>query len=550
MLSRLDQLVLALALVSGALGCRASEPEPLVVLIGLDGASLDVVDELRARGELPNFDRLIRSGASGPLQSWASKPIMSDHLRRGFWSPIVWTSIATGKIPEKHGVRDFVLPVPGTSSVVVRSDEEPVRAEMILPELHGTFPLRLELRLRSHPPVGEQSVRVILNGGPIDTVQTAVDWTDVALTIPAERLAPVSNRVELVFSRQRDGRAGELASLRVVDSGGSEVFSLDPPYAQERLARGFLAPRGKLTEVQSVHWKSKPFWSLLGEAGVPVGIVGYWGTWPAYPVNGFLVSSRMGIREQRSGSSRLTWPEELAVELEALSPTVDDLDEMFARLHVDECEPPLIDSQSVLKKILMQDEYYVRIARELLPKMSSGMFALYLRAIDVAGHPTFHWRSGAAIPEECPEIVRGVMDATYVQVDRWLGRVLDALPRRAHVVLVSDHGMQPIEGGGHHAPFGLFVASGDGIRRGATFHGSTVLDVAPTMLHLLGAPVPLDMDGKVLASVFESSWLNAHLPHYVDVDTSFSPETDAAANGSDEASEDALEQLRSLGYIE
>ena len=256
----------------------------------------------------------------------------------------------------------------------------------------------------------------------------------------------------------------------------------------------------------------------------------------------------MGIREQRTGSDRLTWPEDLATELEPLAPRVDDLEATFERLHVSECEPRLIDTQSVLKKILMQDEYYVRIAKKLLPTMESGLFAIYLRSIDVAGHPTLHWRHGAAVPDGCPESVRGVMDATYDQVDRWIAEVLEALPSRATVVLVSDHGMQPIEGGGHHAPFGLFVASGEGIRRGSTFRGSTVLDVAPTMLHLLGSSIPLDMDGKMLASIFESAWLRSHAPRYVDADTSLSP--DASIPATEALVPTRSKQLRALGYIE
>ncbi len=538
--------VMIVTFLVGGLSCRSRSPEPLVVLIGLDGASLDFVDELRARGELPTFDRLIRTGVSGPLQSWASKPIVSENLRRGFWSPIVWTSIATGKIPEKHGVRDFVLPVPGSSSVFIGAEAGPARAVVTLPELDGSAPLRLVLRLRSHRPVGEQSVQIFLNGELLETVRVPVEWTELGVPISSARLVPIENVLELVFSRQHDQRAAELAVAAVEDADGRVVFSLEPAYARERLGEGFLTPRGRLTEVQSVHWRAQPVWNLLGEESIPVGVVGYWGTWPAYPVNGFLVSSRMGIREQRTGSVRLTWPEELAKQLEPLAPNVDDLSTTFESLGVDQCEPRLIDSQSVLKKILIQDEYYVRIAQELLPRMDSGLFTIYLRSIDVAGHPTLHWRHGAPIPEGCPESVRGVMDATYGQIDRWLAEVLEALPRRATVVLVSDHGMQPIEGGGHHAPFGMFVASGDGVRSGGTFRGSTVLDVAPTLLHLLGASVPLDMDGKVLASIFESSWLASHPPRYVDADTSLELE----AGGPVEASEDALEQLRALGYIE
>jgi len=146
----------------------------LVVFIGLDGASLDIVDDLRADGALPTFDRLIRTGVSGPLQSWAS--------------------IATGKIPEKHGVRDFVLPVPGSSSVFMSSE-----ADVTLPELHGSLPLQLVLRLRSHRPAGEQSVQILVNNVAIETARVPVEWTEVTFALPAEVLAPVRNELTLVF---------------------------------------------------------------------------------------------------------------------------------------------------------------------------------------------------------------------------------------------------------------------------------------------------------------------------------------------------------------
>ena len=52
---------LTLVVVTCLGACNPRAPEPFV-------ASLDIVDELRARGELPTFDRLIRTGVSGPLQ--------------------------------------------------------------------------------------------------------------------------------------------------------------------------------------------------------------------------------------------------------------------------------------------------------------------------------------------------------------------------------------------------------------------------------------------------------------------------------------------------
>ncbi|MCZ7384162.1 MAG: alkaline phosphatase family protein, partial [Candidatus Methanoperedens sp.] len=54
------------------------------------------MDSLRPAGKLPNFDRLIKEGVSGPLRTL--KPILS---------PIIWTSIATGKTPDKHGIFGF-----------------------------------------------------------------------------------------------------------------------------------------------------------------------------------------------------------------------------------------------------------------------------------------------------------------------------------------------------------------------------------------------------------------------------------------------------------
>jgi predicted AlkP superfamily phosphohydrolase/phosphomutase len=543
---------------SGSLaGCQKPGRAPLVVVIQLDGAGLDLVDELRADGRLPNFDRLMATGTSGPLQSWPSLRVMRTSVRRTIASPIVWTSIATGKIPEKHGVRDFVLPVPGTASAWIGSEEGPARGEILLPEIGGVPPHELRVKLRSFTPVGEQQVGVFWNGDELDTVSLPVEWTTLTVPLPASSLRPAQNRFELLFEKQsrpsdhgassdRRRLAAEVAFVDVVDARGKTLLSLDPAVARERFVRGFYPPRGQLTEIQSVHWRAKPVWTLLGDAGVPVGIIGHWGTWPAYPVNGFLVSSRMGIRQTRGGSNRLTWPEALASEIAPLAPDVDDLEPTFERLHLAECAPRLIDRQSVLKKILIQDTYYVRLARTLLAGRDSGLFGVYLRSIDVAAHVMLPWRNGAPLPEGCPDKVRGIVDEVYVQIDAWIGDILEVLPPDAHVFVVSDHGMQQLQGTGDHALFGLLIAHGDRIRPAHRQFGSTVLDVAPTLLHLFGQPVPLDMDGKVLASVFDPAWFRTSSIRFVDADTSLSPD---GAIPTD-VSEEALEELRALGYIE
>ncbi len=56
---------------------------------------------------------------------------------------------------------------------------------------------------------------------------------------------------------------------------------------------------------------------------------------------------------------------------------------------------------------------------------------------------------------------------------------------------------------GYHDPVGLVLMRGAGIRRGAEIGECTNLDLAPTMLHLLGLPIPAHMRGRVLEEALE-----------------------------------------------
>lgn len=68
-----------------------------VIVIGLDGADWNIINPLLARGKLPHLGRLIKEGSSGVLETV-----------RPTKSPVIWTSIATGKTMLKHGVLDWV----------------------------------------------------------------------------------------------------------------------------------------------------------------------------------------------------------------------------------------------------------------------------------------------------------------------------------------------------------------------------------------------------------------------------------------------------------
>lgn len=56
---------------------------------------------------------------------------------------------------------------------------------------------------------------------------------------------------------------------------------------------------------------------------------------------------------------------------------------------------------------------------------------------------------------------------------------------------------------GNH-PDGIFLAHGPNIRKGTKIEGAKILDIAPTILHMMDVKIPKDMDGKVLKGIFKA----------------------------------------------
>ncbi len=67
-----------------------------VLLVGLDGATFDIIRPLVDEGRLQNLARILEQGASGGLQS-SMPPI----------TPTAWTTVSTEKYPGKHGIYNF-----------------------------------------------------------------------------------------------------------------------------------------------------------------------------------------------------------------------------------------------------------------------------------------------------------------------------------------------------------------------------------------------------------------------------------------------------------
>ncbi len=117
-------LAASLMLAAGAGRARASAdgvtdapPGRRVLLVGLDGADWQAIDPLARAGRLPVFARLRDHGRTGILL--ATPPLVS---------PILWTTIATGRRPEDHRILDFMVDLPGGGQAPVPSSERRVAA--------------------------------------------------------------------------------------------------------------------------------------------------------------------------------------------------------------------------------------------------------------------------------------------------------------------------------------------------------------------------------------------------------------------------------------
>jgi len=97
---------------------------------------------------------------------------------------------------------------------------------------------------------------------------------------------------------------------------------------------------------------------------------------------------------------------------------------------------------------------------------------------------------------------------------------------------------------GCHRREGIFIAQGPALKKDQQLPEASILDLAPTILHLLNEPVPRIMDGEVLANIF----LVPGEVRYQEEDTGEFGEFDSQAL-SDEETAQVEERLRSLGYL-
>lgn len=445
--------VLVVALVAG--GCSAPEPAPTapILLIGVDGLEWSVLAPMVRDGELPHLRSLMERGTFGKLETL--EPTVS---------PVIWTTIATGRRPEEHGIHGFVRPSKGT---------EPQR-------LYS----RLDRRVRA-------------------------------------------------------------------------------------------------------------FWNVLSDAGQRVHVVGWFVTYPAEPIRGFMVSQFASLEAEREfwkgtlreGVPNQTYPDsfidELAPEILAAPAEAAGLkSRIFGPEHpgaTDGWEAPLIEHTLWA---LEADTLYGGIAEKILrADPDFDLLAVYFGGTDVVGHRFWRYfrpRGYRHPPTQAQRDEFGeVIPNYYRYVDERIGRLLSELPDLATVLVVSDHGMETVghelyferltdveamNSGHHYGPLpGVIIAAGAGIRAGSADRLAglraadieplgSVLEVVPTLLYLRGLDLARDMEGAVMESILDEKLLSERPARFIDT-YERPPEPGEPSEVDPELEEEMIERFRSLGYI-
>src|SRR2546426_4473498 len=86
---------------------------PRTLVVGFDGATLEMCDRWRAQGRMPVLDGLMAEG------SWARMRSVFP-----FNSAVAWTTLVSGVSPGRHGIFDFVLPRENQYSLRVATGDD------------------------------------------------------------------------------------------------------------------------------------------------------------------------------------------------------------------------------------------------------------------------------------------------------------------------------------------------------------------------------------------------------------------------------------------
>lgn len=549
-----------------------------VLIFGIDGATFEVMNPLLEEGLLPNLESLIAEGVRGPLRS-TFPPISAS----------AWVTFLTGKNPGKHGVFGFQnLNLSRYSSfdeTLVNSSFFRGRTLLDYAGSRGKRILSYRVPL-TYPP---WPINGILVSGPPtpDRKKVYCEPADFArrfeafTTLSHDELerAQKANRIEAIedgsrlelevmyeATREAIARGDDLviAFTGIIDAlhhrfwrfhdPGHPLYDPRAPELNRTAIRRWYEHVDTL--VGRVLADLSPEWTVF--------VVSDHGGGPA-PLKLFNVNcwlKRLGLlAENRQETVRVTGIGQRGVE--------------WARYHV--------PAKSLIKRLLPQwAKRTVRNLRQGTHRVKwseTKAYALGLYYPVSAINLNLRGRQPQGVLEpgaEAEGVKRRIVaelreamdpatgarlvDEVYTKEELYSGEYLPNIP---DIVFVHrpgyyiGYGMEGIVGevpeselkqiSGSHTLDGVFIARGPSVRRGVELEGAWLGDILPTALYLTGAPIPADLDGRVLTDAVYPEFLRAHALCVEELAPE--AESSAAQQLADEEEKEMRKFLKGLGYI-
>ncbi len=324
-----------------------------------------------------------------------------------------------------------------------------------------------------------------------------------------------------------------------------------------------------IRRISNLSRKTKAFWNILNQNGKRCIVVGWWPSHPAEPLRGVMVSNHFPLSVSQHPETPMApgtvWPEALAASLAELrvhgAEITGDMLRMFAKdfAALDQTNDKSLHD---LAGIIAESMSIHAAATELIEHQEWDVAAIYYVGIDHFSHRFMRFHAGKTPRKQAPEarMFAGVVANAYRYHDVMLGRLLALAGDDCSVMLTSDHGFHsdrllpdyiPAEAAGpaaEHRNFGVFCMRAPGVAGGNEIFGATILDIAPTVLHLAGLPSGADMDGRVLINAFENQTVFPQVPSWDEIpgDDGRHP---AWRQYDSAAAAESLQQLVNLGYI-
>jgi len=310
--------------------------------------------------------------------------------------------------------------------------------------------------------------------------------------------------------------------------------------------------------------ETKALWNIVGEEAGGSAFVGWWVSWPAEEVNGLIVSSHVPLDQTGGkgaptkgtlveGVAGLTWPPELVDELRPgiRSPESVTLEEAsrFMTIGPDELDRDIVEG---FRWAYAADETYRFAAKHVIARAPElDLYGVYFNGIDVVEHRYWKYLEPRFYPpfseEEIPRF-EAVIRRYYAYTDGIVGDVLAARRPGDTILVVSDHGFHAR--GHKDGPSGVLIAAGANVATGAAFASPPrLVDLAPTILALLGLPVAADMDGRVLEEMLAEPWRDRRPKRTVETYDTPGWRERSGPLASD-VDEELMRRLRALGYLE